>query len=1329
MIEALGHPDVPRQWRVLALTAAGQLDEAGAVVDTIADEHLRLRMRLHVARSQETEAPGSLKAAAAALFAVDPGLDVLAEASEAHAMAGDWAFVAAHADALLAEIPTPSSLRLLAIATFNQGEYPRCLTALDEHRDVYPDGRLPGDMALLRVRCQQALGEPSHAARDAQALFDEAQTAEHLVALLNTHLAAANTPGILDALRRLVLIEPADGHLLLQGARIAAQLDQDLAIALWRRAVAQGQDDGPFVFQAATLGEGLGLGPDETGPWFKRIAELAESGNGSVQKLHISEIPRFVREWHEARRQWLDKLWHGDIPAHVLAGGILGPLPAMLHGDPERNRADPDPLKQPPVLIRHGARPLGFPKPRLELRPRLILDLTALITAQSMGLLDRLEQAFGPLWLHRHWHQLLRTEVERLRQSQPRLSAAHGEIAGLIRCGGIALVDPDALLTLDETLSAMVGEPVARELEWTRSSDGRLLTYLPLHGADIEQWQELELPSPWGEVVLGPSALLDGLLAEGLIDAEQQQQASAAFPPEPDGGNPRKLPRVGSVLLTNTIVLGQFADLGLLTTLSHRFRLQVPAEDWDRDTHEEAAQRQGVELAAWTRGLIDRVSEGLRAERYRLLPAHGPEPDGDMPRHNGLDDLLSYPGESGDRLWVDDRFVNGFPHTGRMPIVGIVEILDLLRKQGSLNRAERFEMLHRLRASNYRFIPLDADEILHWLRQTHSQSDRLIVPAQLDELARYWAACLYQGDALQWAGNEHHGQGEILFFIGSKSAVAKVLCATWRDDRLNLNRRRQRADWVLDNLYVGVGDIPHLGPAPNPERDTSLVGTDLAALCFGAFEVMARLIGGNRETANQDRALVERAREHALGAAVEYLSWICGRIVAPRLLADPLSVESTAAAFRSLLLGSFARNDGELLPPLGSWLLRFLPILPPALRDALHKDQDLMQRLRLEQVNYVEVDDLNFRVRELWPAVQKALRGARPILLDNDRQQPFSLSLVSKEDDPHPMLELADVDGRPVGRHYFQCSELLLDARGRRLQALRSNPDWWDGHPGGAEGVERDLSAIDSATLRVREIRRILARSADAHYMGLEAELQRERRRNRNLALDRCFPPPLSSVLTYIRGTEAGADGESLATQCWEALVQSIPGERGLEEPLGRSALMPCLLPGDVHRRIDALPVEHRRELVKRASARMTHPVGRLHLIDLLLACARTLPEALGLAQEQIGYLSTSHFEDELKLTRALVDLAYRAFGAEVEEIEVGPRRQLLAAWVHAGRITGIMRWGRGELEPSRNGLENNGHPFPIVTSTRAAMSRRRTWLGPGMLRQPISYSMASAGP
>jgi nucleoside phosphorylase/tetratricopeptide (TPR) repeat protein len=1293
-VERLGHLEIPRQWRVLALTEAGRLGDAEAVADTIANEALRLRMRLHVARRQEAETPGSHKAAAAALLAADPGLDVLAEACDAHAKAGDWAFVAEHAGALLEAIPTPGSLRLLVIATFNRCDYPRCISALDEHRELYPDGRLPDDLALLRVRCQRELGEPSHAVRDAQALFDQAQTAEHLVELLNAQLAAANTPGILDALRRLTVIEPADGHLLLQGARIAAQLDRDLAIALWRRAVAHGQEDAPFVFQVATLGEGLGLRPEETGPWFQRITELAASGDGPVQTLHISEMPKFVRERREAVDQWLDKLWHGEIPLHVLGAGVLGPLPATLHANPEQNRSDPDPLKQPPILIRHGARPLGFPKPVLEPGPRLILDLTALITAQSLGLLDRLEKAFEPLWLHRHWYQLLWTEVEGLKRSQPRIAAVHSQMADLIRFEGLALAALDAAIAADETLADLVGEPVARRLEWARSRGGRLLTYLPLHAPDSEHWQAVALPSPWDEAVLGPRALLDGLLAEGSIDQERHRQGLESFPPEPESVAPRKLPPTDSVLLSDTMLLGQFAELGLLTALSHRFRLQVPAGDWERDMRGEEDERRRLQLADWTVALIHRVSAGVQAGRYRLLPAHGPEPDGSIPRHNGLDDLLSNPGEPGDRLWVDDRFINGFPSTDRTLIIGVVEVLDLLRKQGAIDRTERFELLHRLRAANYRFIPLDADEILHWLRQSHSESGRLVVPEKLEVLARHWAACLYQGDALQWTGNDRHRQGELPFFITSQSAVATVLCRIWSDDRLSLKRRQQRADWVFDNLYVGIGDIPHLGPDPNPERDMGLVGTDLAGLCSGAFQVMLGRIGRDRKVVDRDRKALKSAREHALGLAGDYLSWICSRVVAPRLLADPSSVGQTAATFRSLLLGSFARDGDDLLPSVGSWLLRFLPVLPTALRNELHKDQDLMQRLGLEQLNVIEVGDLHFRVHDFWPKVQEAMRGATPILQDNDQGEPFSLRLLSDEEATAPLLELADRSGKSVGRNHFQFSELFLDDRNQRLRALRRNPHWWDGDPRGVEGVERDLSVIDSAVLRVREIRRIMDRSADAHFVELEAEMQLDQRRERSLSLDRCFPPPLAAVLTYIRCAVAVADGESFAGQCWEALVGSIPDERGLVESLCRIALLPSPLPEGPRVYLAALDAEQLRDLLKKAASALSDPIGRLHLIDLLLAASEKLPEAMELAQEQIGHLVTPRFADEIALTLALVDLAYRAFGVEAEETGVDPRRQLLAAWVHAGRVAGIML--RGGAIPKRlaNALRQWA-PFP----------------------------------
>jgi hypothetical protein len=330
-------------------------------------------------------------------------------------------------------------------------------------------------------------------------------------------------------------------------------------------------------------------------------------------------------------------------------------------------------------------------------------------------------------------------------------------------------------------------------------------------------------------------------------------------------------------------------------------------------------------------------------------------------------------------------------------------------------------------------------------------------------------------------------------------------------------------------------------------------------------------------------------------------------------------------------------------------------------------------------VSFVEIDGLRFRGRDLWTAVQLALRGGiPPSLRATDVDEPMTLRLVSDPDAGPPLLELANARSKPIGRHYFERSEMLRDTRERRLQALSSNPHWWDGASGDCEAAERELAAIASPELSMRRVERLGAASADSHYHELEVQWQRDK----GMGVERCFPPPLSAVLMYVRCTEGGVEGVSLPAQCWEHLVTSIPSDRGLVESLRRVALLPCPLPNGVYEDIANLDAEALRDLLKRSSLALSDPIGRLHLIDLLLAAVGILPETLALAQEQIHYLTTPRFADELELTRALVNLAYRAFGTEAEESGVEPRRQLSAAWVHARRVAGILL--RGGADPGR---------------------------------------------
>ncbi|MEA1053177.1 TIR domain-containing protein [Lamprobacter modestohalophilus] len=1258
-LESQGRPDVPRQWRIFALTANGQLDDAVAALDGIADEHRRLLLRLHIARAQEAKRPGSHKAAAAALYAAYPSADALAESCDAHASAGDWAYVAEHADELLRLVPTPRSLRLLVNARFHQSHYRRCMQALDEHRDVYADDRLPADLARLRVRCQRALGDPTEAVQNSRRLYDHEPTTENLVELLNSQLEAADSSGIRESLERLALIAPVDAHLLLQGVRIAAQWDRDLAIRLWRRAAGEDSDEPTLVTQTALLGNELGLDADEVGPWFTHMHQLAEAGDGPVQALHISELTRFLREQRARTEPVWDQLWHGEIPMHRLIGGLLDPLPVVLHADPTGHRAAPDPVKQRPTLIRNGARPLGQPSPQLETRPRLILDLTALITAKSLGLLELVEQAFAPLWLHRQWHLLLRAELELLRQGLSHSADEHAQLAQLIRGDGIDLADLDQTPPPEDALTEYVGEQVARQIGWAHSNGGLLLDYLPLHHPDIEHWREVDLPALWSAHVIGPRGLLDSLLAEGMIAGELHARALTRFPPEPDSGGISALPKKGSKLLASTTLLGQFAELALLVALSHRFSLHVPSADWAAALRQAENDEHRTELVRWTEELIDGVRTGLQDGRYQLLPAPESSPTSATAAHGGLDELLAQPGAPGDRLWVDDRCVNGFPSTGTMPIIGVVEVLDLLQSAGKLDDAGRFRWLATLRASNYRFIPLAADEIAFWLRLSRISDSGLLVPEELDVLARYWAACLYQGDALRLSPTPPHRRSELPFFSASRSAIDHALVNIWSNRRLNLRRKQQQADWLLDRLFVGLAGIQHLLPGRDNDQTDNFAGTDIGHLIANALVLASKTALSVNE--DHDKAPVSDP-EH-------YLDWLNKRFLEHRLRADPALAAAAAGTFRKLVVALLNQNEE---PPwrrlIGHWMLTILRRLPSLLRDELQKDQLLMDRLGLLTVTVLQARGLELPSSELWAAIATAMRGKVGIVHSSE-EEALSVRLISEPEADNPTLELADDQGNLRLRGYFEHSEVLSPERQNRLAALRRHPEWWDGEAGGAEAVERRLALIDNPARRMEAIERLTTASADRSYQGLAAQWQRDKRAH----LDDLLPPPLQALLRYLRLAPEDLDPQPDSSRLWDRLAATIPASRGLFERLRRAALLPYRLPEAARLEFASLSPDEIDDLLSRLGDHLHGPTGRLHLIDLALGVAESMPAALTIAQDQLDQLLSASGDTQARLLIELARLNWLTLDSGHRANEPQGAASLVAAWAHAAFVADLM--------------------------------------------------------
>src|SRR5690606_23341855 len=87
----------------------------------------------------------------------------------------------------------------------------------------------------------------------------------------------------------------------------------------------------------------------------------------------------------------------GVLPIHFYAEGLNLTFSDLFHDELKEKEGNERGWSRP-LYIRYGGRPLmdGFPQPIDNLR--LFVDVSALLLAAHLGVLDTVEQAFAPLY-------------------------------------------------------------------------------------------------------------------------------------------------------------------------------------------------------------------------------------------------------------------------------------------------------------------------------------------------------------------------------------------------------------------------------------------------------------------------------------------------------------------------------------------------------------------------------------------------------------------------------------------------------------------------------------------------------------------------------------------------------------------------------------------------------------------------------------------------------------------------------------------------------------------------------------------------------------------
>lgn len=185
-------------------------------------------------------------------------------------------------------------------------------------------------------------------------------------------------------------------------------------------------------------------------------------------------------------------------------------------------------------------------------------------------------------------------------------------------------------------------------------------------------------------------------------------------------------------------------------------------------------------------------------------------------------------------VWFDDRYLNGFAHCGSIPTTSTYDVLRFLHRAGALDDSTLFTKLYRLRAANFRYIPLEADEIVHHLRSARVVDDAIVESPELTILRRYVSACLFERENLQMppvAEGLPNPAGEIAFAMQILEGVRHAIVKIWSEvNHDNLSNVTSRADWIVQSLWYDVGVLPWLMRQENNAEANTVIGGALAPL-------------------------------------------------------------------------------------------------------------------------------------------------------------------------------------------------------------------------------------------------------------------------------------------------------------------------------------------------------------------------------------------------------------------------------------------------------------------------------------------------------------------
>jgi tetratricopeptide (TPR) repeat protein len=1225
-----------RHLRVQLAVALGEETLAKALIQEEPDSTARAGLAHVAARVNASRSRDSKMLIAAALEAYETTNEprCLFEACETSLMSGDPELAAQRASELLRRLPSPASLAVSAHAALEAGHYSQTMELLESYSRLIPEGAFGNRMRRLKIECLARQGDLSNAIKHAEDLARQSPDLASQLALFHAQVHGADLHGCIKTARKLIEHPDISDVHLIQVAKGIHLSDQGLAAAALQKALEKGLSE-------QTLGDAISIGfriqMDEVfGPLLEKFAAAANIENSPIRMVSSTEIQELRREQFQKAAEFFTAYRNGDAPIHFAESTVgMGAFQLLLFQDSKSEG-----LHRMPTLLRSGSQKLKKPKIG---KGELFMDFTALLIARQAGILPMVEEEFGPISISPHSIALFRSIAESIAPTQPKIVDAMRLVLAMVNEGVINVSRPKS---------------ANRDLNVSGNTQSQPPNTEPLPNEWVCVLESTDFDSS------AKGAIYFRICPDDLVAASKQRKPGMIEQPV-DQSIGLQPPFGARVTLAKGVALNLALDQ-TLKGIARSFTLSIEAEEMDAMRNQFSDAIRSEANASLLLDLVEGVAAKVEGGIYRYVTRQEELrlPDGEPPSsaERALYDLDLAPKQGAVFVWCDDRFVNGFDHFENARIVGISEMLQVLRKRHLLSKEDYYSMISNLRSHNFRYLPINEEEVL-WCIRGSMTDGRFKERSTLSILRRYTALCILDAPCLKAPVPDPNGghAKEFRWVFDSFQAVTNAIGALWADDSIQHKARVRVCDYLLREFFWPMLAIIEIAGKPQTEQDKVYGQAAAIAVLMTRGFSLGWAVGSDPHDRKHRRA--------------QFNDWLESRLLKPLHDVSPAVIKQLARieadSLLSLRKGKYCEQEG-----MRAVVARAIFDLPSILKAEIEFDRGFCDWVGLKKGGWqVSIQGAVLDGPELWNALSKAISPEGGKVRREDGKGNLTFTRLERWS-PARRVGVHGDGLPPRGRFSNDVLPIVFFERQRLKNFLFRRIDWFDLGTKERATLARRISAERVPAKRVERFLENRSQSLEWLYHRTASRLRAHE--NVDVEAD-LIPHSLDSMASHLRlSIDEFKTGNFNLDDCAKRLIADI----GLARAAERLVHLPVALPATLIAKFHSQDDELQNHVLSRLERTVRHPLALIQVARLFAIVGASNPQCANRAKLLIHQAlacdqsleAWQFFEKILQWSFASLRAMERFRGASSQAL-------MLFSWLHAGRLSDIFIRGNALLK------------------------------------------------